>query len=160
MLSGATCSAAAIVGTAVFRIVVSSDSMKNATAISHGSSRLLESGNTGCAAGNSFVTGDGSTFVELGCIGLRGTQSSTHKQQLSPIQPPISISYAVFAERFLPYGVLRRSQRSTRIRVACPGLALRGQIRFNLWGACDRVPYQPKESDPINLRRESCEKQS
>ena len=32
MLRGATCSAAAIVGTAVFRIVASSDSMKNATA--------------------------------------------------------------------------------------------------------------------------------
>jgi hypothetical protein len=29
-------------GTAVFRIVVSSDSMKNATATSHGKSRLLE----------------------------------------------------------------------------------------------------------------------
>jgi hypothetical protein len=28
-------------GTAVFRIVVSSDSMKNATATSHGSNRLL-----------------------------------------------------------------------------------------------------------------------
>jgi len=35
MLSGATWSAAAIVGTPVLRIVVSSDSMKNATAINH-----------------------------------------------------------------------------------------------------------------------------
>ena len=43
MLSGATFSAAAMVGTAVFRIVVSSDSMKNATATSHGNSRLLVS---------------------------------------------------------------------------------------------------------------------
>ena len=43
MLSGATPSALAIAGTAVFRIVVSSDSMKNATATSHGSSRLGES---------------------------------------------------------------------------------------------------------------------
>ena len=42
MLSGATCSAAAIAGTAVFRIVVSSDSMKKATATSQGSNRLLE----------------------------------------------------------------------------------------------------------------------
>ena len=41
MLSGATFSAAAMVGTAVFRMVVSSDSMKNATATSHGSNRLL-----------------------------------------------------------------------------------------------------------------------
>jgi hypothetical protein len=38
MLSGAMCRAAAIVGTAVFRMVVSSDSMKNATATSQGSS--------------------------------------------------------------------------------------------------------------------------
>src|SRR5579872_6283664 len=36
MLKAATLSAAAMVGTAVFRIVVSSDSMKNATATSHG----------------------------------------------------------------------------------------------------------------------------
>lgn len=42
MLSGATCNAAAIVGTAVFRIVVSRDSMKNATATSHGRKRLLD----------------------------------------------------------------------------------------------------------------------
>src|SRR5580704_6408004 len=48
MLSGASWSAAAIAGTAVFRIVVSSDSMKKATAISHGSSRLLESASGGC----------------------------------------------------------------------------------------------------------------
>ena len=41
MLSGATFKAAAIVGTAVFKMVVSSDSMKNATATSHGSNRLL-----------------------------------------------------------------------------------------------------------------------
>ncbi len=32
MLSGATCNALAIAGSAVFKIVVSSDSMKNATA--------------------------------------------------------------------------------------------------------------------------------
>src|ERR1700722_19786035 len=42
MLSGGTVSASEIAGTAVFRIVVSSDSMKNATATSHGRSRLLE----------------------------------------------------------------------------------------------------------------------
>ena len=38
--AGATLSAAAMVGTAVFRIVVSSDSMKNATATSQGNRRL------------------------------------------------------------------------------------------------------------------------
>ena len=42
MLNGATLSACAMAGTAVFRIVVSSDSMKNATATSHGNRRLLE----------------------------------------------------------------------------------------------------------------------
>ena len=42
MLNGATLRAAAIAGTAVFKIVVSSDSMKNATATSHGSNRLLD----------------------------------------------------------------------------------------------------------------------
>lgn len=48
MLSGATWSADAIVGTAVLRIVVSSDSIKNATAISHGTKRLLEAAREGC----------------------------------------------------------------------------------------------------------------
>src|SRR5579863_3826520 len=42
MLSGATFNAAAIAGTAVFKMVVSKDSMKNATATSHGNNRLLE----------------------------------------------------------------------------------------------------------------------
>src|SRR5580698_1265313 len=51
MLSGVTASALAITGTAVFRIVVSSDSMKKATATSHGSSSLTETGG-GLAAGN------------------------------------------------------------------------------------------------------------
>jgi len=45
MLSGATFRAAAIAGTAVFRIVVSSDSIKNATATSHGKNCLLEADN-------------------------------------------------------------------------------------------------------------------
>src|SRR6266436_3645069 len=40
MLSGGTLSACATAGTAVFRIVVSNDSMKKPTATSHGSSRL------------------------------------------------------------------------------------------------------------------------
>src|SRR5579862_9009611 len=41
MLSGTTPSACAMVGTAVFRIVVSSASLKKATATSHGTSLLL-----------------------------------------------------------------------------------------------------------------------
>jgi hypothetical protein len=44
MLSGATWRAAEMAGTAVFRMVVSSDSMKNATATSHGRRRLEASG--------------------------------------------------------------------------------------------------------------------
>src|ERR1700719_2337034 len=41
MLSGVVPMAFATMGTAVFRIVVSSDSMKNATATSHGSTRRM-----------------------------------------------------------------------------------------------------------------------
>jgi hypothetical protein len=40
MLSGTTSSAFAIAGTAVFKMVVSSDSMKSATATSQGKSRF------------------------------------------------------------------------------------------------------------------------
>src|SRR5271170_6104806 len=43
MLSGATTSALAIAGTAVFRMVVSSDSMKKATATSQGNNRFTDS---------------------------------------------------------------------------------------------------------------------
>jgi hypothetical protein len=43
MLSGVTASALAITGMAVLRIVVSSDSIKNATATSHGNMRLMAS---------------------------------------------------------------------------------------------------------------------
>src|SRR5206468_9548260 len=42
MLGGATASAFEMAGTAVFRIVVSSDSMKKATATSHGNSRFTD----------------------------------------------------------------------------------------------------------------------
>jgi hypothetical protein len=50
MLRGPTWRAAEIAGTAVLRMVVSSDSMKNATATSHGSSRLLAAEGTPEAA--------------------------------------------------------------------------------------------------------------
>ncbi len=43
MLSGGTLSACAMAGTAVFRMVVSNDSMKKPTATSHGSNRLAVS---------------------------------------------------------------------------------------------------------------------
>jgi hypothetical protein len=44
----------AIVGAAVFRIVVSSDSIKNATAISQGTRRLLEAASDGSEEGVSI----------------------------------------------------------------------------------------------------------
>src|SRR5277367_5305752 len=50
MLSGAILRAAATAGTAVLRIVVSNDSIKNATAISHGSNCLLEDGTDAAGA--------------------------------------------------------------------------------------------------------------
>jgi hypothetical protein len=58
MLSGATFNASEMAGTAVLRIVVSRDSMKNATATSHGKSRLLEAdGASGTEAGFAGSTG-------------------------------------------------------------------------------------------------------
>ena len=51
MLSGTTLRASAMAGTAVFRIVVSNDSIKNATATSHGSNRLPELGDERAAVG-------------------------------------------------------------------------------------------------------------
>ena len=55
MLSGATASALAMAGTAVFKIVVSSDSMKNATATSHGSNRFADSPGDGGGATTELV---------------------------------------------------------------------------------------------------------
>src|ERR1700730_10574019 len=63
MLSGVTCSASEMAGTAVFRMVVSSDSIKNATATSHGRSCLLEADG---AAGSEWELVD---LAGLGDIG-------------------------------------------------------------------------------------------
>src|ERR1700722_2712125 len=75
MFSGATCRAAAMAGTPVLRMVVSSDSMKNATAMSQGRRRLLESdrvgGKTESALGAGGIGAGGAGLVELGCISLR-----------------------------------------------------------------------------------------
>jgi hypothetical protein len=49
---------------------VSSVSIKNATAISHGSSRLLEAASEGGPGETSIGPGE-LTFVGVGCIGLR-----------------------------------------------------------------------------------------
>jgi len=70
MLSGATFSASEIAGTAVLRIVVSNDSMKNATATSHGKRRLLE------AVGAFDAEGDLPDLLDLD--GPRGMESSHH----------------------------------------------------------------------------------
>jgi hypothetical protein len=85
MLSGATWSAAAIVGTAVLRIVVSSDSIKNATAISHGTRRLLEAASAGCEEGTPIGPGG---LIGLGCIGLRDrVQESSSRDRLIIADP-------------------------------------------------------------------------
>src|SRR5208282_1777511 len=83
MLSGATWRASAIVGTAVLRIVVSSDSIKNATAISHGTRRLLEAASEGCEEGTPFGLGE-LKFVGPGCIGLPNcaTESSFREKPI------------------------------------------------------------------------------
>ena|SRR5208282_6465278 len=69
MLSGVTLSASDMAGTAVFKIVVSSDSMKNATATSHGKSRLLEADGDGA---------DGTEAELVGLTGLVAMESSYH----------------------------------------------------------------------------------
>jgi hypothetical protein len=51
MLSGATLRASAMAGAAVFRIVVSNDSIKNATATSHGNNSLLAVCSEGAVSG-------------------------------------------------------------------------------------------------------------
>src|SRR5271169_3548536 len=73
MLSGATLSAAAIVGTAVLRMVVSSDSMKNATATSHGSRRRLVSARAGGGDGDTIGLA-GLTWLGPAGAGLRALE--------------------------------------------------------------------------------------
>src|ERR1700677_2145770 len=87
MFRGATCKAAAIVGTAVFRIVVSSDSMKNATAMSHGRRRLLASARVGGevepATGPDEGRLGGIAFGGPGCISLRGCRRQTRNNSIA-----------------------------------------------------------------------------
>lgn len=67
MLNGAMPSAAAMAGTAVFRIVVSSDCMKKATATSHGKKRrtaLIEiAEGTGATVASSATTAAANFFA-------------------------------------------------------------------------------------------------
>jgi hypothetical protein len=81
MLSGVTLRAAEIVGTAVFRIVVSSDSMKNATATSHGNSRLLACADPGGRDGVPRVSNRVEAMAKVGA--LERVTAST--------QPPLEI---------------------------------------------------------------------
>src|SRR5271155_3439760 len=82
MLRGATWSAAAIVGTAVFKIVVSSDSMKNATATSHGSSRLLEAASGG-GSGEIPMGPGGLAFGGLGCMASMIANQSSFREKFT-----------------------------------------------------------------------------
>jgi hypothetical protein len=65
MLKGAMPSALAMAGTAVFRIVVSSDCMKKATATSHGKKRFMASIETadGTGAASAATTAASSFFA-------------------------------------------------------------------------------------------------
>src|ERR1017187_7748222 len=82
MLSGATPSALAMAGTAVFRIVVSSDSMKKATATSHGSIRFT------AAPGS----GDGAeTMLDLAGIILVTDSIADRQDPANPIRAKIII---------------------------------------------------------------------
>src|ERR1035438_2398735 len=93
MLSGATPSALAMVGTAVFRMVVSSDSMKNATATSQGSNRFTDSPG-GVEGGNSLLELAGIILVADSISGLRVFANDTvaaHHYVLNPVHLPMSL---------------------------------------------------------------------
>src|SRR5580698_10035487 len=78
MLSGATPSASAIAGTAVLRMVVSSDSMKNATATSHGSSLRLASEGSEDGAASLAMLGVFIKVEERTCRLYAGPNDPTH----------------------------------------------------------------------------------
>jgi hypothetical protein len=66
--------------------------MKNATAISHGSSRLLESGNGGCGEEASIGLG-WLPFVEFAGISLRGRVHQFAEKPLSLIRKAIRVHH-------------------------------------------------------------------
>ena len=78
MLSGETPSASAMVGTAVFRIVVSSASMKKATATSHGNNCFVE---TSCEAGGGIA--------KAGCGMVPGRQSNPATRLMVRARMPV-----------------------------------------------------------------------
>ena len=97
MLSGTIFRASAIVGTAVLRIVVSSDSMKNATATSHGRRRFRDSFGKGFRSCNwaprkGTWTGYGNPvqLIRLGRVPSRGAPECPAPGQLKSacVGPP------------------------------------------------------------------------
>src|SRR2546425_13292675 len=92
MLSGATPSAAATVGTAVVRMLVSSASMKKATATSHGSSRLTDSSGEGRG-------GIGGSIVRWrdtpGSAGSDGSRPRSHHRDLHAVDRRERVEQAV-----------------------------------------------------------------
>jgi hypothetical protein len=90
-------------------MVVSSDSIKNATAISHGTRRLLESASGACEAGVTFGSG-GLIFVGRGCIGL-GDRVQESSFRAEPFITRSSLDFieahASAGERSAPYEVKR-----------------------------------------------------
>jgi hypothetical protein len=76
MLKGDTWSAAEIAGTAVFRIVVSSDSMKKATATSQGKTRLLAVAGDGVSEGTLEALRGGMAYASTLSASIVLSQSS------------------------------------------------------------------------------------
>src|SRR6478609_2021408 len=77
MLSGATCRASAMAGTAVFRIVVSNDSIKNATATSQGNNPLADTCREGAEVGSGMAGPQ--------CV-LKGFLQCTVLRQIGPAE--------------------------------------------------------------------------
>ena len=90
MLSGVTLSASEIAGTAVFRMVVSSDSIKNATATNHGSSRLLE------ADGSAGMGGEVVELIELMAMESNNYFTNEPKLFLEFATPPQIMLFVYF----------------------------------------------------------------
>jgi hypothetical protein len=76
---------------------VSSDSIKNATAISHGTRRLLEAASEGCEEGTPMGLGE-LTFVGPGCIRLRDrVHESSFREKLIIADPSFDFVEACVA---------------------------------------------------------------
>ena len=114
MLSGVTFSASEIAGTAVFRIVVSSDSMKNATATSHGKSRLLEADG---AAGSEGVWPEGEEVDGLDGMESKNYFTNEYGNLLKYIATPRIVPSIVLA---CFYGDLARGSSLSIVQKRAP----------------------------------------